>query len=355
MFKMSKWVLVVCGLLLLALPALAQDATVSVSSSEEMGSFLVGPDGMTLYSFTRDPLNESVCVDRCLENWPALTVESADAVTAGEGVTGTLATIERADGTLQVTYNGFPLYYWARDEAAGDTTGHRVGNVWWIVPPATVYAQRVPELGSVLVGPNGMTLYMFTNDTDGESACYEQCAANWPPLTVESADAIVPGVNLVGELGTTERTDGTLQVTYNGMPLYYWAKDAAVGDTTGEGVGDVWYTVSPETAGIVESEELGSYLVAPWGMTLYTFTNDEAGVSNCTGDCAEAWPPYTVPADTRLVAPEGAEGEWALIDRGEGVMQVTYNGMPLYFWQDDAQPGDTTGQGVGDVWFVAAP
>jgi predicted lipoprotein with Yx(FWY)xxD motif len=346
-----------CGLILIAVPALAQEPTVSLGSSEELGSYLVGPNGMTLYSFTPDPIGASVCSGKCAENWPPLTVESADGLTAGEGIPGTLSTFEREDGTLQVAYNGIALYYWKNDKAAGDTTGNYVGRVWWIVPPATVYAQRVPSLGSVLVGPNGMTLYLFTKDTTdpATSNCYDKCAENWPPLTVESADAIVPGINLPGTLGTTERTDGTLQVTYNGWPLYYWAKDAAIGDTTGDKVGDVWYVIPQETLAVASSDELGDFLTDPSGLTLYTFKNDTAGVSNCSGDCATAWPPYMVPEGARLAVATGMEGEVATIEREEGKFQVTYNGMPLYYWKDDKAPGDATGQGVGDVWFVAAP
>jgi predicted lipoprotein with Yx(FWY)xxD motif len=354
--RTTIFLLVISVILVLAIPTLAQEEpTISVGTSEELGSYLVGPDGMTLYSLSADPLNESVCVDQCLEAWPALTVESADALTAAEDVPGELGTIERADGTLQVTYNGIALYYWMNDEAPGDTTGHRVGNVWWIVPPATVYSQVIPDLGATLVGPTGMTLYLFTSDTDGTSTCYDQCAEAWPPLLVESAEAIVPGINLYGEWGTTERTDGTLQVTYNSMPLYYFAGDAERGEANGEGGGDVWYTIAPETVALSSSEELGDFLIGSNGMTLYIFANDTEGTSNCADDCAVNWPPVTVSAETRLVAGNGIEGELATIERADGDLQLTYNGFPLYYWKNDAQPGDTTGNGVGNVWGVVAP
>jgi predicted lipoprotein with Yx(FWY)xxD motif len=359
MLKLRNLILLLV-VLLVAVPVFAQDdgPTVGWSSSEDLGSYLVGPNGMTLYIFNRDPLNSSVCSGPCLENWPALTVESADAITAADGITGALGTITREDdGTLQVTYNGQPLYYWAHDEAVGDTTGQAVGRVWWIASPSTVSAVPNEELGSVLVGPSGMTVYMFANDTagSGESACYEQCATNWPPLTVESADGLVLGQGLPGELGTIERTDGTLQVTYNGWPLYYWKDDAAVGDTLGEGVGDVWFTIPQETVAVSSSDDLGDFLTAPNGLTLYTFANDEAGVSNCADTCAENWPAYTVGANARLTGSADAMGEIATIERADGSLQVTYNGMPLYYWKDDKAAGDTLGQGLGDVWFVAAP
>lgn len=338
------------------LPAAAQEPTVGLGQSDDLGTFLVGPNGMTLYSFPPDPINNSVCYNACAENWPPLYVDSADSLSAADSIPGTLSVIERADGQLQVAYNGIALYYWARDKEPGDTTGHRVGRVWWVVPPATVYAQRIPELGWTLVGPTGMTLYMFKNDAPGVSNCVDQCATNWPPLTVESADAFVPGVNLPGEFSFVERADSTLQVAYNGWPLYYWKDDAAIGDAKGEGVNEVWFTVAPETVALTSSDELGDFLVTSDGMTLYTFANDSAGVSNCADECLDNWPAFTVfDASERLVAGAGIEGELGVIERADGDLQVTYNGMPLYFWKDDKVPGDALGQGRGEVWFVAAP
>jgi predicted lipoprotein with Yx(FWY)xxD motif len=209
---------------------------------------------------------------------------------------------------------------------------------------------------AMLVGPTGMTLYLFTNDEPGVSNCYDDCATNWPPLLVDSADDFVPGVLLNGEFGTTERTDGTLQVTYNGWPLYYFAGDEARGDMNGEGRGDVWFTIAPETVAISSDDELGDFLVSYDGLTLYTFANDEPGVSNCADTCLENWPAFTVQPGDPLVAADGMMGELGTIERADnGRLQVTYNGMPLYFWKDDLAPGDVNGQGVGDVWFVVAP
>lgn len=284
---------------------MAQDEyTVSLAQSETRGSYMVGADGMTLYTFPANSLNKSVCNGKCAEAWPPLLVDSADAVKADEAIPGVFGTTTRDDGKLQVTYNGQPLYYWYQDEKAGDMTGDRVGHIWWIVPPATVAAIKLPTVGTVLTGPKGMTLYMFTKDTADTSTCYDKCATNWPPLLVDSADAIVPGVNLQGKFGTTTRTDNTIQVTYNGMPLYYWAKDAAIGDATGEGVGDVPYTVAPETVAVSKTDALGEFLVSNDGGTLYTFSKDTAGVSNCSGDCTN-WPAYTVSAEE-----QAGRGRW---------------------------------------------
>lgn len=359
MFKVRNLLLVLC-LFVLAVPVFAQSAaaleyTVNLADSP-LGQIMVGPNGMTLYTFDRDALDTSNCYDRCATSWPPLLVDNAAALSADASIPGEWGTTSRTDGTLQVTYNSQPLYYWFKDEKPGDTTGQAVGSVWWVATPATVYISRSADMGPFLVGPTGMTLYTFTSDTPGVSNCADQCLANWPALTVADAAAIVVGANVHGELGTITRADGALQVTYNSWPLYYFAKDAKRGDTTGEGVGGKWYIVAPETVVVASSEALGDHLVAGvGGKTLYTFKNDTAGASTCSGDCATAWPPFTVAANTRLVGGAGAAGALATITRDDGSLQVTYNGMPLYFYKDDAAAGDANGQGLGGVWFVAAP
>lgn len=99
------------------------------------------------------------------------------------------------------------------------------------------------DLGDILVDADGNTLYLFTPDSQGESTCYDQCATNWPPLIdeVTAGDGLDPAL-----VGSTTRTDGSVQVTYNGWPLYYFAADTAPGDTNGQGINDVWFVVSPE-------------------------------------------------------------------------------------------------------------
>jgi predicted lipoprotein with Yx(FWY)xxD motif len=112
-------------------------ATVEVSESTDFGPILVDGEGMSLYLFTKDTQNSgtSTCTGDCLVKWPALLTDG-DPV-AGEGVDETLlGTITRDDGTTQVTYNGWPLYYFAEDTAPGDTNGQGVGDVWFLVTPA---------------------------------------------------------------------------------------------------------------------------------------------------------------------------------------------------------------------------
>jgi predicted lipoprotein with Yx(FWY)xxD motif len=100
-------------------------------------------------------------------------------------------------------------------------------------------------LGSVLVDAQGRTLYMYVPDTAGKSTCYSQCATFWPPALTTGAP--VAGTGLTGSLlGTTTRTDGTVQVTYDKYPLYLYIKDTAAGDVTGQGVQKIWYVLNAQ-------------------------------------------------------------------------------------------------------------
>ena len=100
------------------------------------------------------------------------------------------------------------------------------------------------DLGTMIVDADGKSLYAFTPDTAGTSTCYDDCATNWPPLLADDAAAISAGEGLdATKLTTSDRTDGTKQVKYGDWPLYYFAGDAATGDTNGQGVGTKWYVV----------------------------------------------------------------------------------------------------------------
>jgi predicted lipoprotein with Yx(FWY)xxD motif len=218
----------------------------------------------------------------------------------------------------------------------------------------SIGSQVAAGLGSILTDGAGRTLYMFTKDAPGISNCYDQCATAWPPLTSDSELVLSPGIP--GVLGSTQRTDGTAQLTYNGMPLYYWVKDQKPGDTTGQNVGGVWFVINPtpaQTVSVRSDQELGDILVDARGMTLYLYTRDEPGQSNCYNQCATAWPPLLTDS-----APSGTDALAAGLgttERNDGTQQVTYNDVPLYYWVSDKQPGDTTGQNVGGVWFIVNP
>ena len=103
-----------------------------------------------------------------------------------------------------------------------------------------------------------MSLYLFTKDTPNTSNCYDKCATNWPPLLTTGRPVAGQGVD-DSKLGTTARTDGTTQVTYNGWPLYYYVKDTKAGDTVGQNVGDVWFLLSPDGSQAREVQSTTGY------------------------------------------------------------------------------------------------
>jgi predicted lipoprotein with Yx(FWY)xxD motif len=239
-----------------------------------------------------------------------------------------------------------------------------------IVPVALAAGNTInmvanPTLGNILTDSDGRTLYRFTRDkVNVSSACYGQCAVTWPPLLLVDGDPVAgEGVN--GELlGVLTRTDGTRQVMYNGMPLYYYNADANAGDTNGQLRGNVWYIVHPNTTTISNdqatsvrasrNDALGPFLTDKDGRTLYMFTRDSENTSVCYGGCATTWPPLLVGAEVEPTL-DGIGGTLGVTVRNDGNRQVTYGGKPLYYYTPDTAAGDTKGQGVGSVWYVVAP
>jgi predicted lipoprotein with Yx(FWY)xxD motif len=115
---------------------------------------------------------------------------------------------------------------------------------------APTVALAPSKFGKILVGSHGRTLYDFVADKTTSSTCYGACASLWPPLTVSGAPKAGPGIR-ASLLGTTKRTDGTTEVTYNGHPLYYYAGDTKAGDTTGQDInqfGALWYVLTANGA-----------------------------------------------------------------------------------------------------------
>jgi predicted lipoprotein with Yx(FWY)xxD motif len=107
-----------------------------------------------------------------------------------------------------------------------------------------VLAQSVGTMGTILVAAsNSHTVYTFDSDTPGVSKCSGGCATTWPPLTIASGTTPTGGPGVTGHLGTITRADGSLQVTYKGLPLYFFHSDTTAGDTKGNYTG--WRLVKP--------------------------------------------------------------------------------------------------------------
>jgi predicted lipoprotein with Yx(FWY)xxD motif len=117
---------------------------------------------------------------------------------------------------------------------------------------ATLMVQQDSTLGSFLVDGDNMPLYMYAKDTPHTSTCSGDCTANWRPFITNGAPIAGDGVDST-LLGTTTRDDGTVQVTYNGWPLYYYQQDMQAGVPSGQGMEQSWYVVAPDGTQIMSS------------------------------------------------------------------------------------------------------
>ncbi|HSJ70947.1 MAG TPA: hypothetical protein VLA29_04780 [Acidimicrobiia bacterium] len=135
------------------------------------------------------------------------------------------------------------------DEPTGETTVAPQETTTSAAPSesANTLSVGASSLGEILVDADGRTLYLFVPDAQGDSTCYDECEATWPPLVGEGQEGDGIDDSL---MGTAPRTDGSVQVTYDGWPLYYFAGDAAPGDTNGQGLNEIWYVVSPDGVAI---------------------------------------------------------------------------------------------------------
>jgi predicted lipoprotein with Yx(FWY)xxD motif len=231
-----------------------------------------------------------------------------------------------------------------------------------IVAPAAVFAAddvvsvtNDATLGSILADGNGMTLYVWDRDEAGQANVTTAAPAVWPPFIVSAAPTGANG------LGTAMRSDGTLQATAGGRPLYFFANDTAAGETKGQGVGNSWWVVSAgamdemmATTDMVMASETakGLILTDAAGMSLYTWDRDDPTAMTITTTASASWPLYLV-SDVPM-APAGLPGMIGAAPRHDGGMQGTFNGWPLYYYVNDKAAGDTNGDGVGGIWHLIA-
>ncbi|GGO42187.1 lipoprotein [Streptomyces daqingensis] len=229
-------------------------------------------------------------------------------------------------------------------------------------PAKTLKVKASAKLGDIVTDSKGWTLYRFDDDTasPSQSNCDGDCAKAWPAVPAEDAEA-TKGIEK-SQIGKVKRTDGSLQLTLGGWPVYRYAKDTKPGDVKGHGVGETWNALAPDgnkASGAnadqlktVKNAELGEILADGEGRTLYRFDKDSAWPmkSNCKGECLKSWKPAK-PVDKNKIS--GVDPKLlTTYKRPDGVQQLTIDCWPLYWFTGDKEPGDINGQGKDGDWHA---
>lgn len=254
----------------------AGEGTGSLESANDskLGKIVVDDQGRTLYRFDKDTANppKSNCEDDCATAWPPVMANEDDVSVKGVDA-NLLGKVKRADGSEQLTLNGWPLYRYAKDTDPGDAKGQGVGGTWYVstpegkkagVAPKAPKAPRNnaggqgrwagwtvlkvkddPKLGKIVTDGKGNTLYRFDKDQVKPTIanCLGQCAKAWPPVKFTSKLKLT-GIDR-SKITNIMRKDGICQLALGGWPLYRYSKDLQPGDTNGQGVGGTWFVSDP--------------------------------------------------------------------------------------------------------------
>ncbi len=261
------------------------------------GSVLADADGMSLYFFSLDAKGDSNCTDGCLDTWPVFYESD---LTLDEGLDADdFGSLTRGDGDIQTTYKGWPLYYYASDNAEGEINGDGLNALWFVAKPdysvMMAQAQLVgrdrdgvetnltgdyePGDGQTfyMTDGSGNTLYSFINDTNGVNNFTNDDFSNnslWPIFEEEMKK--VPSILNTADFGSID-VFGRQQLTYKGWPLYHFGQDEARGDNYGVGFpsAGVWPIVNPDTETAPEPEnESVEYGVTNNGAVSYILNGD---------------------------------------------------------------------------------
>jgi len=231
--------------------------------------------------------------------------------------------------------------------------------------------------GNVLTDANGKTLYYFSKDVAGTSACTGNCLDTWPIYS--KANFKVDPTLTATDFNTITRADGGTQITYKGWPLYYYKSDVAAGDVKGENVGGIWfvakttYTIMVANAQLIgkdgklyksdytEGTGATTFFVDDLGRTLYAFANDKKNVNKFTTNVEShdaAWPIYS--AELKDLPSTVDKTLFTTIDVF-GKKQLTYKGWPLYYFGNDNKTRgltkgvDSPRTGVWPIVNLASP
>ncbi|WP_299436771.1 hypothetical protein [uncultured Aquimarina sp.] len=245
---------------------------VQLADNDIHGKILTDTEGMSLYFFSRDSKEQSECNNDCKTAWPIFY--KAD-LTLDDGLDANdFGVITRTDGEKQTTYKGWPLYYFANDNAAGDTNGDKIGDNWYIAKPdySLMYAEAQlvgrdsdgndlnftseyvagDELTFYMTSSTGRTIYAFVNDAKDDNNYTAQDFSNdgiWPIFHID-IDRL-PSILDASDFGTID-VFGRSQLTYKGRPLYYFGQDTERGDNYGISVPSpgIWPVVNTDTTSL---------------------------------------------------------------------------------------------------------
>ncbi len=356
-------------------PAVVIEPTIAVTNNSSSGNILTANNGMTLYAYTADTADTSNCSVVCQKAWIPLLTNGKPTLSAGV-TSGMIGTAKLASGSLVVTYNHMPLYSFVNDMAAGMSSGQGFDNVWFAVSPdgklvgkvteVTISLATNPLLVSYLAGQAGQAMYAYANDKPDTSTCTGACAANWPPVITLGKPIIDKGLDAT-MIGTIKLANGSLMLTYNHKPLYYFVGDSKSTDVNGQGIKNLWFVQgadgnsittllpaapkSEPTVNVSHNATYGQILTDGNGMTLYISLNDYKGVSSCNAACLQNWTPVFT-----LGHPTVGQGINNLFigstTTSYGLMIVTYYGRPLYLYKGDKNPGDVKGEDMNVAWYV---
>ncbi len=243
---------------------------VQLRTDATFGKILTDAAGKSLYFFSLDHTGESVfCVDGCIDAWPVFYTNE---LTLDDGLLASdFGTTTRADGSLQTTYKGWPLYYFSNDAEAGQINGDGANDTWYVAKPdyslMIVSAQLIgadasgvqtnldstyqpgDERTFYITDDRGNTLYRFSPDLNGQNNFTASDFSNngvWPIFNVEVTN--VPSILAMTDFATID-VFGQSQLTYRGWPLYKFQQDTGRGDNFGVGFpqAGVWPIVNQNT------------------------------------------------------------------------------------------------------------
>lgn len=247
-----------------------EEKVLKVSKVPGLMPIVTSATGRTVYRFDNDSAKppKSTCIDACLKLWEPVLAGSGVVVEGGGIDERLLSTIDRAEGK-QVTLKGWPLYYFKADLRLGELSGQGLKGLWFAANPEggkakstkpvkpaaptqkdvqTLTVNVVDGFMPFVTNGTGRTIYRFDNDSNkpAKTTCFGECTKKWEPVLAGKKGVKILSSKINGaRVGLIDRPEGK-QVTLNGWPLYYFAKDKKLGETAGYGVNNKWFAIAPD-------------------------------------------------------------------------------------------------------------